>query len=183
MKFLILSGVVHAPATDSDAALGIFDIRDLEGVEVGWRANEDGTYSPPPVVTPTLEALLDYASTRQNAILAGVWAFNVAASGAAAHTVTTRLDDRGQFAMMKVQGWLQLNASNASASLPYSNVDFSSTVLSVAEADSLVEQAAVVDERGYTLLNQVSDAIRAASPTVTTFAQIDAAFAALAPAA
>lgn len=183
---LIHGGRIHAEATQADADLGIFDIRDVSGVAgaaIGWIAHPDGTVSAPPVEAPSPRDLLDYASSRQNALMAGVWSFNVAASGAPAHTVTTRLDDRGQFAMLKVQGWLQLNAANPSASLPYSNVDFSATSLTFAEADSLVEQTAAIDLRGYALLNEVAAAIQATPPLITTPAQVDARFAELAAAA
>lgn len=186
MKFLIQDGAVRAPASDEEIALGIFDIRDLShvaGVAPGWVAHDDGSYSPPVVATPTVADLLAYASASQNAALAGVWSFNVAASGAPAHTVTTRLDDRGQFAMLKVQGWLTLNAGRADAAMPYSNIDFSATTLTPAEADSLVEQAAAVDERGYAILNVVAAKITAIPPGITTAAEIDAAFAAMIPTA
>ena len=142
-----------------------------------------GSFSAPAAPAPTADALKDYAGRVQDTVLAGVFSFNVAASGQPAHIVTTKLDQAGQFAMLKVQGWLQLNASNAGASMPYSNVDFTATTLTVAEADSLVEQAAALDTQSYGLLNQVAAGITASPPTITTTAQIDAAFAALAPAA
>ncbi|MCJ2072409.1 hypothetical protein MKK75_27065 [Methylobacterium sp. J-030] len=133
----------------------------------------------------TVAELLRYASNRQNGVLAGVWSFNVAPAGQPAHTVTTKLDDQGQFAMMKVDVWAQTNAASATAALPYSNVDFSATTLNPSEASALAVQAGVVDAQSYTILNQVAAGIQASPPTITATAQIDAAFAAMvqAPAA
>lgn len=152
-----------------------------EGAEVldeaTWTARLQATSFPAPATDPA--SLLAYASGVQDAALAKVWSFDVAATGATAHTVTTRLDQKGQFAMLKVQGWLTLHAGAAGALMPYSNVDFTATTLSAAEADSLVEQAAALDTKSYEILNAVSAGITASPPTVTTTAQIDAAFAAL----
>jgi len=156
----------------------------VEGMTVSLDAQGNAVFGPAPVApAPTPAELLDYASIAQDLTLAKVQSFNVAASGQVAHIVTTRLDAKGQFAMLKVQGWLQLNAQNASATMPYSNVDFSAATLTIAEADSLVEQAAVLDTQSYTILNAVVAGVTANPPTITTTAQIDAAFAVLVPAA
>ncbi|WP_267426363.1 hypothetical protein [Methylobacterium sp. GC_Met_2] len=156
----------------------------VEGMTVILDAQGSAVFGAGPAApAPTAAELLDYASLAQDLALSKVQSFDVAASGQPAHVVTTRLDAKGQFAMLKVQGWLQLNAQNAAATMPYSNVDYSATSLTVSEADSLVDQAAALDTRSYAILNQVAAGIAASPPTITTTAQIDAAFAALVPAA
>lgn len=137
-----------------------------------------GAYNDP--APDTVETLLTYASDRQNAILAGEWTFNVAATGATAHQVTTRLDDSGQLAMMKLGLWLQRNAASSDRrTMPYSNVDGSTTTLTYAEVATLVEQAGDLDIKSYDIFNPVCDQIRATPPKITTRAQIDAALAAI----
>jgi len=58
---LIANGLVLQEPSEADAALvgadgkPLFDIRDVssvKGIAPGWLANEDGSYSAPPVVTP-----------------------------------------------------------------------------------------------------------------------------------
>lgn len=130
-------------------------------------------FSPPTPPAPTQDQLLAYASRKQNEMLAQVWSFNVAAQGQPAHTVTTKLDSDGQFAMTKVALWAQMNTSTADAALPYSNVDFTSTTLTPAECLSLAQQTGNVDAESYATLNTVAAAIKGG--TVKTFAAIDAA--------
>lgn len=150
-----------------------------------WPADDAGkqtTASLQAVLAPygLFADLREYASQVQNKTMAKVWSFNVAGNDAPAHTVTTNLDAGGQFAMLKVLAWGQMNASVPDAVLPYSNVDFSETTLTPAEAASLGSQAGVIDAKGYALLNRMVAGIMATPPTITTAAQIDAAFAALA---
>jgi hypothetical protein len=61
---LIHNGVVYAEASEADAALGVFDIRDVSkvpGIAIGWLANADGTFTAPPAppapTAPTLDHL------------------------------------------------------------------------------------------------------------------------------
>jgi hypothetical protein len=123
--------------------------------------------------------LLKHASDRQNRVLAGVWSFNVAADGAEPHVVTTTLDTGGQFAMLKIKIWAGDNVGVEGAALPYSNVDFTATSLSVAEAQSLVAQTTTLDLKSYAILNDIAAGVKAVPATITTTDAIDAAFAAL----
>lgn len=119
--------------------------------------------------------LLAYASNAQNAALAQVFSFNVAAAGATAHWVTTKLDDAGSASVIKIGVWAIMNAGAAPEPMPYSNVDFSSTTLTVAEAGSLAAQAGAVEIASYAVLNGLEAGINATPPPITATAQIDAA--------
>jgi hypothetical protein len=127
----------------------------------------------------TVGTLLGYASSRQNRVLAGTWSFNVAAEGEAPHVVTTTLGADGQFSMLKIKVWAQDNLSANGATLSYSNVDFTSTLLTPQEALSLVDQTSAVDLKSYQILNEVAAGIKAMPPTILMPSQIDTAFAAL----
>lgn len=133
----------------------------------------------PPTLSRAAEALLDYASAKQNEILARAWTFNVAADGSPAHVVSTKLDASGQLAMMKLALWLTLNAGTAAtARMPYNNVNSTSDSLTYAEVQSLVAQTGDLNIKSYSVLNPVCDQIRAG--TMKTQAEVDAALAAIA---
>jgi len=120
-----------------------------------------------------VKTLQAYANQKQNGLFSKgtVWTFNVAASGAAPIPCTTALDFSGTTSILEIAAWTQLNAGNPSATLPYSNVNFSPLTLTLAEAQSLVAQAGGAKMAAYATLNAVMGAISAG--IITTTAQID----------
>ena len=158
----------------------ISTVHDEDGNRVGYLSyfKIDLTNYVAPAISAATQALLDYASEKQNALLGGVWTFNVAASSDPAHNVTTRLDAGGQLAMMKLGIWVQMNATASSPpSMPYNNVDSSSTTLAYSEVVSLVAQTGALDIKSYAVFNPVCDKIRAG--TISTPDDIDTALAAI----
>ena len=158
----------------SDIARTMIDVTSVTGIVAGWVKVNGVFAAPPPPPGPTVAQLLDHANTKQNLVLAQIWSFAVGTSSAPA-TATTRLDSAGQAAMNKLATWCLLNAGNANAAEPYSNVDYSALTLTLAQATSLVLQAGAIYSQSIAILNQVSAAIQAAAPTITSFAQVDAA--------
>ena len=118
--------------------------------------------------------LLDYASGKQDAVLAQVWTFNVGAA-AAPLKLTTMLDQAGRASMKEIAVWGLMNAAVVGATEPYSNVDMTPATITPAQASLLGQLSDAVRSQSFAVLNSLQAAITAASPTVTTTAQIDAA--------
>jgi hypothetical protein len=178
MSALVQNGVVIY-LYDGDApvlhpSVELVDDSSVAGIAVGWFYDGTSFSPPPPPPPPGVADLLAYASAKQNLILSQVWTFNVGTPQSPVN-ITTKLDASGALAMLKVFGWVQLNSSNSAATLSYSNVDLSGVTLSLAQASSLASQAAAIDMASYAALNAVAAATSANPPTITTFAQIDAA--------
>lgn len=165
-----------------NGAAQLVTVYDADGNRAGYESyyTIDLTKYVAPAVNAATQALLDYASDKQNVILAQSWTFNVAGSGATAHNVTTKLDAGGQLAMMKLGIWVGMNAGASSPpSMPYNNVDSSTTTLTFAEVQSLVAQTGALNIKSYAVLNPVCDKIRAG--TIQTRTDVDAALAAITP--
>lgn len=156
-------------------AATMVDVTSVAGIASGWIQNSDRSFAAPPAAPPpTVAQLLDAANSQQDTVLAKVWSFNVGTAKAPV-TATTRLDAAGQAGMTKLATWCLLNAGNANASEPYSNVDLSALTLTLAQAQSLVQQAGAIYSASILTLNQVAAAINASPPTITSAAEIAAA--------
>ncbi len=162
------------------------DVTTIAGVAPRWTTTDGVSFAPPaaaatPVVAspasmspPTLAQLLAHAEAKQGGVLAQVWSFNVG-TAAAPLVLTTKLDERGQNAMARLAGWGMRNAATVYATNPYSNVDYTAATVSAAQAVLLGNLADAVVAKSRTVVNDLATAIMAAKPTITTFAQIEAA--------
>lgn len=169
-----------ALSMEQNGVAQISTVHDEDGNRVGYLSyfKIDLTNYVAPAISAATQALLDYASEKQNALLGGVWTFNVAASSDPAHNVTTRLDAAGQNAMLKLGLWAMMNANASSPpAMPYSNVDSSTTTLAYSEVVSLVAQTGALNIKSYAVFNPVCDKIRAG--TITSRDDVDTALAAI----
>lgn len=132
----------------------------------------DGTFVSPFVAAPSVEALLAYLDRAHEAHLAKVWTFNVGTE-AEPLNVTTRLDDRGQAAMGQILLWAAMLAKPGET-LPYSNTDSTPHPITQDQALSLTAQAGAAKIQSSASYNAATAEILAATPTITTLAQIDA---------
>ncbi len=163
--------------------LAFADVTAIAGVAPNWTTADGVAFAPPapggppaPVTAtpPTVAQLLAYADAKQGRVLAQVWSFNVGTS-AAPLPLTTKLDERGQNAMARLAAWGMRNAATVYATNPYSNVDYSPATVSAAQAVLLGNLADAVVAKSRGVLNDLAAGITAAQPTITTFAQIEAA--------
>ncbi len=159
------------------------DVTTIAGVAPHWTTTDGVAFAPPApgsapapatVTPPTVAQLLARADAKQGGVLAQVWRFNVG-TVAAPLVLTSKLDERGQNAMARLAGWGTRNAATVYATNPYSNDDFSPATVSAAQAVLMGNLADAVVAKARTVLNDLAAGITAAAPTITTFAQIEAA--------
>lgn len=125
----------------------------------------------PPAPAASADALLAHLNRAHDAHLAKVWTFNVGTVESPIN-LTTRLDDRGQAAMLQLQAWAMFMAQPGDT-MPYSNIDNSSAAITKEQALSLASQAGAAKIASFAMLNAKSADIRSEPPTITTFDQID----------
>ncbi len=164
--------------------LAFADVTAVAGVAPHWTTTDGVAFTPPatgavppaaPATPPHASAqLLAHVDAKQGGALAQVWTFNVGTQ-AAPLLLTTKLDERGQNAMARLAAWGMRNAATVYATTPYSNVDYTAATVSAAQAVLMGNLADAAVAKSRTVLNDLAAGIMTAKPTITTFAQIEAA--------
>ncbi len=176
--------------------LAFADVTAVAGVAPHWTTTDGVAFTPPatgavppaapatpptgavppaaPATPPTVAQLLAHVDAKQGGALAQVWTFNVGTQ-AAPLLLTTKLDERGQNAMARLAAWGMRNAATVYATTPYSNVDYTAATVSAAQAVLMGNLADAAVAKSRTVLNDLAAGIMTAKPTITTFAQIEAA--------
>lgn len=139
-----------------------------DAVQVGWVRGADGTFAAPVIAPPSIARLVTYAAERRYAVETG----GVTVNGV---SVATDRDSQSMvanaYAGMQASGATSVRFKAASGWIELSLDQLKAVALAVFDH----VQAC------FTAEDAVDAAVNASPPTITTYAQVDAAFAGLAP--
>lgn len=179
---MVHNGVVFGTSADPKAwPADLYDVREVSavaGIEPGWTANADGTYTAPPAPVYSAAQLTTHADVHLAAALSSGITGDVGSAGSPlVITADTTADGKAN-----ILGLLAAYSNGVKQSTDTTAWYQSSGVVQLTQAQLLVIARAVMahTDAAYAAWHAAVAGITASPPTVTTYAQVEAAFASLA---